>query len=410
MVACWAGIRIHPRMHRRQFLSTTASAALLALTSSSRAEEKKLRVAVIGHTGRGDYGHGIHTMWQAVPETDVVGVADADPKGLEKAREKLNGVRGFADYRAMLGELKPDIVAIGPRHIDQHCEMILAAVDAGARGIYIEKPFCRTPAEADTIVAACAKSGTKVAIAHRNRWHPALEAAKKAVADGAIGKLLEIRARGKEDHRGGALDLWVLGSHLVNLIHTFAGKPIACSAVMLQGDRPVTSVDVQPGAEGTGPLAGDRVHARFEMESGIPAYFDSIRASGVPAANFGIQLIGNKGLIDCRIDVHPFAHLVPGNPFQPTKEPRPWIPISSAGAGEPEPIADLGRLVSNHTLGARDLIAAMKENRPTLCNAEDGRVIVEMITAVFASQAANGVRIPFPLLDREHPWAAGRKF
>lgn len=410
MVACWAGIRIHPRMHRRQFLSTTASAALLALTSSSRAEEKKLRVAVIGHTGRGDYGHGIHTMWQAVPETEVVGVADADPKGLEKAREKLNGIRGFAEYRVMLGELKPDIVAIGPRHIDQHCEMILAAVESGARGIYIEKPFCRTPAEADTIVAACAKAGTKVAIAHRNRWHPALAAAGKAVVDGAIGRLLEIRARGKEDHRGGALDLWVLGSHLVNLIHALAGKPVACSAVVLQGDRPVTSGDVQQGAEGTGPLAGDRVHARFEMESGITAYFDSIRASGVPAANFGIQLIGNKGLIDCRIDVHPFAHLVPGNPFQPTKEPRPWIPISSAGVGEPEPIADLGRLVSNHTLGARDLIAAMKENRPTLCSAEDGRVIVEMISAVFASHAANGARIPFPLVDREHPWALGRKF
>ena len=38
-----------------------------------RAEsERKLRVAVIGHTGHGDYGHGLDTMWLRVPETEIV--------------------------------------------------------------------------------------------------------------------------------------------------------------------------------------------------------------------------------------------------------------------------------------------------------------------------------------------------
>ncbi|MFN5897235.1 MAG: gfo/Idh/MocA family oxidoreductase, partial [Planctomyces sp.] len=27
-----------------------------------------VRVAVIGHTGRGNYGHGLDTMWQQIPE------------------------------------------------------------------------------------------------------------------------------------------------------------------------------------------------------------------------------------------------------------------------------------------------------------------------------------------------------
>jgi predicted dehydrogenase len=389
-------------MNRRHFLSTTAAAGF-AFAARAFADEQRLRVAVIGHTGRGDYGHGLHTMWLTVPGVEIAGVADPDPKGLEAARQKLNGVRGFADYRAMLAELKPEIVAICPRYLDQHHALALAAIEAGARGIYIEKPFCRTPAEADAIVAACEKGRVKLAVAHRNRWHPALPAVQRALDDGTLGQLLEIRARGKEDTRGGALDLWVLGAHLFNLVHHFAGKPVACSAVMLKGNAPATPADVQPGAEGVGPIAGDRVHARYEMEKGVVAYFDSIRSAGVAAASFGLQLIGTKGLIDLRVDREPLAHFVPGNPFQPVAEPRPWIPISSAGIGKPEPTANLAADSANHQFPARDLLAAMRENRPPLCSAADGRVTVEMITAVFASHVQGGARVPLPLASREHP-------
>jgi predicted dehydrogenase len=393
-------------MNRRAFLATSASTvANLAVAGRVFAQDKRWRVGVMGHTGRGDYGHGLDTMWLAVPETQIVGIADADAKGLESARQKLNGAPGFADFRQMLAETKPEIVAVCPRHLDQHSEMILAAVESGVRGIYVEKPFCRTPAEADSIVSACEKKKVKLAVAHRNRWHPVLVAAKKAIDDGTIGQVLELRGRGKEDTRGGALDLWVLGSHVFNFMHYLAGKPLSCSAVVLKGKELVGPADVQLGAEAVGPIAGDQVHARYEMEGGSVACFDSIRSAGVPAAKFGLQVIGNKGLIDFRIDVEPLAHFVPGNPFQPTNVPRPWMPISSAGIGKPEPITDLKSQVSNHLLPARDLIAAIEQDRPTLCSAEDGRVTVEMITAVFASHIQKGARVAIPLVAREHPFA-----
>src|SRR5262245_51679988 len=101
-------------MKRRHFLFSSASAALA--TPVFAADNKKLRVAVIGHTGRGNYGHGIDTMWLHVPGTEIVAVADADAKGLEVELKKLKVEKGFADYRKMLVETKPDIVAIGPRH------------------------------------------------------------------------------------------------------------------------------------------------------------------------------------------------------------------------------------------------------------------------------------------------------
>ena len=390
---------------RRQFLATTLAAGVGSVLPAAE-PEKKWRVAVIGHTGRGDYGHSIDSLWKGMPETEIVAVADANPAGLAKAKERLKVDAGFADYREMLKQVAPDIVAVCPRHIDQHRDFAVAAAEAGARGIYIEKHFCRTLAEADEIIAACDKSGTKLAVAHRNRYHPALPAVQRLVADGGIGQLLEIRARGKEDKRGGALDLWVLGSHILNLVPVFAGQPLACSATLLQDGRPVTKDDIRDGAEGVGPVGGNALHARWDMPGGVPVFFDSRQNMGVAAANFGLQLIGTSGLIDLRIDTHPIAHLVPGNPFLPAKDPRPWIPISSAGPGEPEPIADAATLVASHRLAARDLLAAIRENRAPLSGIRDARLNVEMILAAFESHRLGGQRTVFPLTVRDNPLAS----
>ena len=189
----------------------------------------------------------------------------------------------------------------------------------------------------------------------------------------------------------------------MNLLHYFAGKPVACTATLLQDGRPATRDDVKDGAEGVGPIAGNEVHARFETESGVPVFFDSVAKAGVKNAGFGIQLIGTAGVIDLRFDAEPVAQFREGNPFQPTAEPRAWVPISSAGIGKPEPVPNAGKLVMSHVTPGRDLIAAIREDRAPLCSAEDGRVIVEMISAVFESHRLGGARVPFPLKTRQAP-------
>jgi predicted dehydrogenase len=389
-------------MNRRQFIGSTLGAGL-ALATHAAADERRLRVAVIGHTGRGNYGHDIDKVWLTLPEVELVAVADADAKGLAAAQKRLKLAQGFADYRAMLAAIKPDLVAIAPRFADEHRDMALAAIAAGARGIYCEKPFCRSPAEADEIVTDCEKHGVKFAVAHRNRYHPALAAADQLLKDGAIGRLLEMRGRGKEDARGGGLDLWVLGAHLMNLMHYFGGQPLACSATVLQDGRPVTRADLQDGAEGVGPLAGNTVHARYEMERGLPAFFDSVQNAGEKASGFGLQLVGTQGVIDMRIDTEPFVQLLPGGALHPQREPRTWVPVSSAGAGRPEPITDLAKQVSSHQLAVRDLLAAIRAHRAPLCDARAGRTTIEMICAVFESHRLGGQRVTFPLKTRENP-------
>ena len=369
-------------MDRRTFLAASSSSLALP-TISCFAAADKLRVAVIGHTGRGGYGHGLDTVWLRVPEAKIVAVADANSGGLTAGKKRLQTEQGFADYHAMLKAVEPDIVAVCPRHPDQHRDMIIASIDAGAKGIYVEKPFCRTPAEADQIIAAAEKHETKVAIAHRNRYHSTLQAIDKLIAEDGIGKVLEIRGRGKGDRRGGGEDLWVLGSHTLNLINYFGGKPRSCSAVMKQDGNRVSKADVKDGNEGLGPLAGNEVHARYEMERGMVAYFDSIANDETGNHGFGLQIIGSKGIVAIKCDRHPLAHFVPGNPFEPTEKPRPWIAISSAGVGKSEPRDDLSEMVTHHGSPARDLIAAIGSDRQPLCSGYEGATILEMIPLTY---------------------------
>lgn len=358
-----------------------------------------LRVGVIGHTGRGGYGHGLDRMWARVPGTQVVAVADADPAGLAKAQQTLKLTTGYADFRRMLETVKPDIVAICPRHIEQHHAMALAAIAHGARGLYLEKPFCRTLGEADDIVAACRQHRVKCAIAHRNRYHPALNAVADLLKSGAIGALREIRASGKQDARAGAEDLWVLGSHVMNLALHFAGPATSCTAELLQQGKRAVRADVRPGAEGLGPLAGDELHARYETASGIPIRFDSAQAATGRAspAGFGLQLIATNGTVAIRSDEHPLAFLlssVPGG------EP---VTITSAGAGRPEPEPDLKNLVSGHLLAGRDLVAAIRHDRRPLCNEDDGRALIEVIMAAFESHRLGGTTVKLPLPVKDNP-------
>lgn len=387
-------------MQRRTFLKTAVIAGMA--NKLLAAETAPRKVAVIGHTGRGNYGHGLDVVWQKIPGCEIVAVADADAAGLASEVKKLGIERGFQDYHQMLNEVRPEFVSVAPRHVDQHHDMTLAAIESGAKGIYVEKPFCRTPAEADSIIAAATKHGTKIAVAHRNRYHPAIPVIDEMINAGKLGKIIELRSRGLGDHRGGDEDLWVLGCHIFNLMHHFAGPPKSCSAVMLQDGRRISAADVHPGNEGVGPLAANEVHARYQMGNGVTAYYDSIANDGTNKNGYCLQIIGSEGIVAIHIDRNPLAHFLPGNPYDIPQQPVAWIPITAGGLGKPDPDPDLTKGVANHVVAVRDLIDAVENDREPLCSAADGSVTVEMICAVFESHRRNSESISFPLQERGH--------
>jgi predicted dehydrogenase len=337
-------------------------------------------------------------VWGDLPQCEVVAVADADEAGLAAAVQRLNLQQGFADYRKMLDEVKPDIVAIGPRWLDQHRDMVVAAAQRGVH-IYMEKPFCRTPAEADEIVAACEKHRVKLAIAHQTRYSPKLQVVRELLAEGAIGEILEFRGRGKEDQRGGGEDLWVLGSHVMNLIHTLGGEPVWCCASVQQDGRPVTKEHVQPGAEGIGPLAGDTVQAMYRLDSGAAAYFGSRRNAA--GNRFGLQIYGSQGVLEILTGHLPAVYILQDPAWSPGRSGKVWVAVSSEGVGEPETLAD-GGLHGGNVLACRDLIGAIEEDRYPECNMYEARMTIEMISAVFESHRIGGPAI-FPLVTRTNP-------
>ena len=63
----------------------------------------------------------------------------------------------------MLERERLDFVAVCPRWLGARAEMVIAATDAGVKGIFCEKPFAGTLAEADAMLEACERAGTRVA-------------------------------------------------------------------------------------------------------------------------------------------------------------------------------------------------------------------------------------------------------
>jgi len=364
--------------------------------------EPKYRVAVIGDTKRGRYGHGLDTCWLAMPEAQIVGVSDPDPAGRAAAGKRLRTGNLFSDFRQLLDESKPDYAAICPRWLDQHRDMFLECAGRGIH-VFMEKPMCPDLVQADEMIAAAEKHDIKLAMAHQARYSPRLEMVRQLIADGAIGKVLEFRGRGKEDsRRGGGEDLWVLGSHIMNLIYTLGGEPRSCFGIVKQGGQRVTREHVKPGNEGIGPLAGDNIFAQYEMADGVTATFGTQRAAGSRPIRFGLQIYGSRGIIEILSGYMPEVWILQDVAWSPGRSRKQWQPVSSAGIGKPEPLQMKDPRTTGNVHICRDLIAAVEEDRDPECSIYEGRGTVEMIAAIFESHRLNAP-VTFPLKQRKNP-------
>lgn len=361
---------------------------------------QKYRIGVIGRTGHGDYGHGLDAVWQLLPETEIVAVADDDKMGLAAAAKRLNVDRAYSDYRRMLEDAKPDIVAICQRWVGRHHEMAVAAADRGIH-IFMEKPFCRSLEEADDIVAACERTHARLVIAHPTRYSPLLQAIKSIIDDGRLGQILEYRGRGKEDNRGGGEDLWVLGTHVMDMVRTIGGSPQWCFGHVTAEGRPVTKNDVHDGNEGIGPLAGDGIRALYGMPDGSTFSFQSFRRAAGSPSRYGLQIYGSRGILELVEGVLPEVHFLADPSWSPGRSGKSWQKVSSAGIGKPEPLS--GRdFTERHLLAVKDLLAAIEEERQPAGNMYEARGTVEMIAAVFESHRL-AAPVTFPLANRKNP-------
>lgn len=367
------------------------------------------RAVIIGHTGEGDYGHGLDIVYDDVPEVEVVAVADPDAEGLATARERIGAANAYADYREMLEREEFDLVNVCPRVVTPHAAMVIAAAEAGARGIFCEKPLAASLGEADAMMAACAARNVKVAVAHR-RANPYEQYGKKLVDEGAIGQLQVLRARGKWDRRHGAEDLAVLGPHMMDSLRYFAGADVAWAhAHVSQDGREVVLDDVREGNEGIGLIAGSSIAAYYAFTNGVTAHFESQPGHTEAKVNsrwFGFDAHGTEGIISLRNSPNGEMYIYRNGMFIPDGKVE-WERVL---LDDWEAIAPHDRTHHSNISIVRELMHAIEEDRDVVeaSSGRDALAALEMIMAVHESQRIKG-RVEFPLANRENPYEVWRR-
>jgi predicted dehydrogenase len=353
------------------------------------AARKSYRVALIGDTGHGNYGHEWDEAWMTFPNVTVVGVADPSEGGRAKAMERSHAHKGYADYRQMLATEKPDIVTIAPRWPDQRVAMVTAAAEAGAH-ILMEKPFARTVEDADRMVAIAQRRGVKIQVGHTARVMSVTEAVRSMLREGRLGELMEIRARGKEDRRAGGEDLMVLGTHCFDLMRYFAGDPAWVFASVTEKARDATQASAGKATEPIGRIAGDDIAAMFRFRNGAAGYFGSKSSDVQDGQRFGVSIYGSKGMVYVPLGDVPSAppYVLYDTSWIEGKRER----IEYAPGTKPT-------RVGTNALMAADLMEAIETGRDPVCSARDGLWTIEMVAGIYQSGFA-GSRVSFPLEKR----------
>lgn len=371
--------------------------------SESAAEQvradRKLTAAIIGHTGKGNYGHSLELIFNDRENIQVVAVADPNPTGRAKAAAQCKALRQYANYPEMLEKEKPSLVCIAPRWTDQHHAMGLAALQSGAH-VCMEKPFTQTLAEADDLLRTADQADLKIAVAHQMRVAPSTLHLKKALDAGLIGTLLEIRGHGKQDHRAGGEDMVVLGTHLFDLVRMFAGDPLFCTARVLQNGHDIKLKDVRQATENIGPIAGDEIHATFAFPNGVNFNFTSRSQFRETAGPWGLELIGTKGIAKILAEMAPRIYLLKNSAWSTEGRNDSWHFLE----GDPTvhfAAAERGFVPANR-LVADDWLDAIEANREPICSGRAAMKSLEMIMAAFAAGLSQS-RVPMPLSNRSHP-------
>lgn len=385
---------------RHLLLGGTAWAATRLLHAADLPTRK---AAIIGHTGAGDYGHGIEHLFAGLPDAAVVAVADPDDAGRAKAKAASGAARDYADYRTMLEKEKPDLVAIAPRWATEHHAMSMAALESGAH-LYLEKPFTITLAEADDILRLAKQKQRRVAVAHVTRMAPTVRRLDKALREGLIGGVLEIHTVGKMGSRAGGQDMMVLGLHVFDLARLFGGEVQWCQARIRHQGRAVTLADAKESpTDKVGPVVGDDIFATFAMDSGVNVTFRSRVGLEQAAGPFGMEIFGTKGIVRLNSGFAPTISILADPNRGPTKRTETW----KDWTGGVDPAAEttfegLTGYDASHRRVVRDWLSAVDENREPLGSGERAMKAIEMAHGVFQA-GITGQRVAFPLVKRTHP-------
>ena len=277
------------------------------------------------------------------------------------------GVPVFADWREMLGAAAPlDIVSVAT-YTPVHAEITLAAVEAGARAIYCEKPIAATVAEAEQMLAACNEAGALLVINHNLRFHPGYRRLRDRIAAGALGTLTSASLQWTSGRLGN------VGTHMIDAVQMVTGLPVtAVSGTLDLSGRPDCRGGefTDPGGWGLLRLGRDLPAAAGAPQGDLICTVDAADYGTAPLRH---RFYGTEGHAICR-----------GRDIEIVRGPgREFLPDDSPDSGMDRAVAE----IVNWLDGAA----------PFSCDAAEAVRTLEAILAFHASHRAGGAWVELPL-------------
>lgn len=207
------------------------------------------KIAIVGF---GLIGRRHAEVVRRAPNLTLPAIVDPDETSRRLA-ENL-GFSVYSDLSQMIGKEMPDGVVLAtptPMHVDQGLQCIRAGIP-----ILIEKPIAVTSRDALILTNAAEAASVPLLVGHHRRHNGMVQAAKSALASGAIGKVRAVQATCwfyKPDSyfeaapwrtRKGAGPISVNLVHDVDLLRHFCGEVQSVRAIAVPSHRGFENEDL----------------------------------------------------------------------------------------------------------------------------------------------------------------------
>lgn len=271
-------------------------------------EKRPLRVGLIGAGFMGEFhARAYATAGRLVPEIPVELAVLAEPVTSlrEEFSERWSVPDATDDWRDVVGSADVDIVDIcTPPGL--HREIALAAIEAG-KHTYCEKPVGRTSAETAEIAAAARSADVRTMVGFNYRWFPAVQHARRLIADGELGTLRNVRMSFASDWasdpgvqwgwRLGAAEagygaLGDVGSHIFDMARLLAGELESVCGLLN------TFVTTRSADDGQRDVDTDDAFAAVgRFANGAIGEFSGSRVATGSKVEFRVEVVGSEGAL-----------------------------------------------------------------------------------------------------------------
>jgi predicted dehydrogenase len=184
----------------------------------------------IGLIGYGYWGPNLARNFHQMAQTELIGVADADPKRLDEPA-RYYGTGTTADYNDLLGDPTIEAIAVATP-ARTHFEVACAALQAG-KHVFVEKPLAMSSAEARQLIALAEQKQRTLMVGHTFEHNPAVWKIRELVEQRAIGDVYYVYSNrvnlGRVQRDINVL--WSIAPHDISiLLYVLGAMPLSVSA------------------------------------------------------------------------------------------------------------------------------------------------------------------------------------